>query len=75
MDHRTFIARGNQLIDDRALDGRNIAILDQLLVTYWLFELAGFDLEAIPIMDIEVSVLDARLPKSARSLTVAEIEQ
>src|SRR5262249_20952946 len=41
----------------------------------WLLELADLDLEAVPVVDVDVGVLDARLSRQSGGLGVAEIGQ
>ena len=62
MEHQTQIALGNELIDQGSLHEGREAVLDELFVAEGLLELAARDLERIPPVDVQVTVLDARLP-------------
>src|SRR5262249_9278777 len=75
MDHDAFVARGHELINDRSFQGRNESVLDKLLVAERLLEFACFDLEHVPIVDVQVGILDPRLGKHSRALVVAKIGQ
>src|SRR5439155_345709 len=62
MEHDADVARRDELINERTLEGGHETVLNQLLVAERLLELPAFHLEIIDIVDVHVSVLDPRLP-------------
>ena len=62
--HHPHVTLRDQLVDERALERGNKAVLDQLLIAERLLEFARLDLEGIPVVHVQVRILDARLAQA-----------